>query len=67
MDGNLLDPDNADATLAKEWNLPELPAGVQEKLLFQTVITRNSFILFKVHQLAHFVMAITEDTKRGSA
>ena len=29
MDGNLLDPDNADATLAKEWSLPELPAGVE--------------------------------------
>ena len=33
MDGNLLDPDNADATLAKEWNLPELPAGVEGNLL----------------------------------
>ena len=28
MDGNLLDADNADATLAKEWSLPELPAGL---------------------------------------
>lgn len=38
MDGNLLDPDNADATLAKEWSLPELPAGVEETLhlAFQT-------------------------------
>jgi hypothetical protein len=45
MDGNLLDPDNADATLAKEWNLPELPAGVQEKLLFQTLITPVLFYL----------------------
>lgn len=52
MDGNLLDPDNADATLAKEWNLPELPAGVQEKLLFQTVILNYNYILFKVHQFA---------------
>lgn len=46
MDGNLLDPDNADATLAKEWNLPELPAGVQEKLLFQTMIITRSAVLF---------------------
>lgn len=38
MDGNLLDPDNADAALAKEWSLPELPAGVQEKPLL-TLIT----------------------------
>ena len=45
MDGNLLDPDNADATLAKEWNLPELPAGVQEKLSFQT-ITPNAVLFY---------------------
>ena len=68
MDGNLLDPDNADATLAKEWNLPELPAGVQEKLLSQTVITSNSIVLFKVHQSAHFFVTQlrgqNEDTLR---
>ena len=29
MDGNLLDPETADETLAKDWNLPELPEGVQ--------------------------------------
>ncbi len=40
MDGNLLDPENADATLAKEWNLPELPAGVEGNLLL-TLITRH--------------------------
>ena len=39
MDGNLLDPDNADATLAKEWSLPELPPGVEEQLIV-TLITR---------------------------
>ena len=31
MDGNLLDPETADETLAKDWNLPELPEGVQHK------------------------------------
>ena len=52
MDGNLLDPDNADATLAKEWNLPELPAGVEETL-FVTLETSQLqacfIILFKAH------------------
>lgn len=32
MDGNLLDPEAADEALAKDWNLPELPEGVQAKL-----------------------------------
>ena len=57
MDGNLLDPDNADATLAKEWNLPELPAGAEENLVLTfTTPQYNSFtklfILFKAHHLA---------------
>lgn len=64
MDGNLLDPDNADATLAKEWNLPELPAGVQEKLLFQTKIITRSCVLFylKCTSLHHDVKKRTECT-----
>lgn len=41
MDGNLLDPDNADATLAKEWSLPELPPGAEEKQLL-TLIANTS-------------------------
>lgn len=40
MDGNLLDSENADATLAKEWSLPELPPGT-EKVNFM-----ESFYLF---------------------
>lgn len=55
MDGNLLDPDNADATLAKEWNLPELPAGVQEKLVSNR--DNSNHILFKVHQFASLLYA----------
>ncbi len=45
MDGNLLDPDNADSTLAKEWSLPELPPGVQEKTLFYDVKLHLSLVV----------------------
>lgn len=38
MDGNLLDSDTADTTLARDWSLPELPEGVQNKL--QVVLIR---------------------------
>ena len=53
MDGNLLDPDNADATLAKEWSLPELPAGVEDKLAQTLKVVRKFMaeccVLFKAH------------------
>ncbi len=57
MDGNLLDPENADATLAKEWNLPELPAGVEGNLILTFMTPRYdslliSVVLFKAHHLA---------------
>lgn len=28
MEGSLLDPETADTTLAKDWNLPALPEGM---------------------------------------
>lgn len=65
MDGNLLDPDNVDATLAKEWRLPELPAGVEEKLF---VIQTSQYtkaccsILFKAH---HFALATKNSVYEG--
>lgn len=35
MDGNLLDSETADETLAKDWNLPELPEGVHMNLALE--------------------------------
>ena len=60
MDGNLLDSENADATLAKEWSLPELPPGVENNLVIANsdslkcilIISQDQgcCILFNVHQ-----------------
>ena len=64
MDGNLLDPDNADATLAKEWNLPELPPGVEEKQLLTLIAPQyNEPLLFYLkHTFLHYEnMLLSED------
>ncbi len=56
MDGNLLDSENADATLAKEWSLPELPPGTEKVnfmesfYLFIIFFARLCSVLFNVHQ-----------------
>lgn len=67
MDGNLLDPDNADATLAKEWNLPELPAGVEDKLLFETmIITRNTVLFYLKRTSLHNNVLHVEKLSKAS-
>ena len=48
MDGNLLDPETADETLAKDWNLPELPEGVRV-IIAQIVLCKMHAILNKAH------------------
>ena len=45
MDGNLLDSDTTDTTLAKDWSLPELPEGVQNKSYWLHLV------LFSAHPL----------------
>ena len=50
MDGNLLDPEAADETLAKEWNLPELPEGVQKRVNYDAQkIVQSARFLNKAH------------------
>ena len=49
MDGNLLDPEAADETLAKDWNLPELPEGVQYKNHHAKTDLHADIILNKAH------------------
>jgi len=44
MDGNLLDSENADATLAKEWSLPELPPGVEINLVIALILTFHALL-----------------------
>lgn len=51
MDGNLLDPETADETLAKDWNLPELPEGVRV-IIAQVVLCKMHAILNKAHHKA---------------
>lgn len=67
MDGNLLDPDNADATLAKEWNLPELPAGVEENLILTFMTPQYDSLLILIFFLKRTTLHNENNRLRGNS